>query len=365
MIYFSANSLQFLPKKEQIRLFDYCLLLFEKIYVICDPHDIEWSIMDKNIGVKNFQMPAEHYKNIGDQFPAEIKKSQYVKPLFHYSPVIYENLKLHVDSVLNISEISSLTKELYYFAKNDNIPSFQLEIRCFEILKEMKSKIDHQDIIQIRDMINDFFIAAHLAQKYNIPSMFAAGEIRFMKKILNGKNFNLWDINSSLKSRYKFYTGQGLIRKIYDLSVDPKTMGEIILPDLSDIPIIEISKFISKDKHKPITYQLEQMLDKYNNKITEKDVLTEMMYLYKKVSNTLSPSVGDIAIAVLGNLPTPTIINPIGVYDAGKTIKEYFDLKKDYPFIFAVQSLTKLNKKRKFENIFSKFLFWKKESKQK
>lgn len=348
MIYISPNNLLEIPLKERTQVFNFCYLLFGEILVHHDVSKLTWSGYDKMIGTSRFDVPAKHYTSIENDeldYDKNIIRHSLLKSLFHHSPVIHKRLKNHVLYINSHFSHDSYFKYLTEELNNSNRPILPLEAFLYEEFKAQGGNFDiTNDRLFFKEMIFSFFFSSYLNRQYSVPTLFTAHELYFIKQILSSDNFTLFEQDDYLSQRLETNNSHEFIKGALDLSNEPEKIAQITLPDLSLVPLDELSKFIYKEKAKPIYNKVLSLFDKHDN-LTEADLLYELMSIYKDTAFKLCPSVKDIMVSVLSNVPSSLLFNPIGLYGSGQLIKNHFQTNDDTSFLISMKKLSKLNYK--------------------
>ncbi|GAB3528754.1 hypothetical protein [Photobacterium alginatilyticum] len=292
------------------------------------------------IGTSRFDVPAKHYTSIENDeldYDKNIIRNSLLKSLFHHSPVIHKRLRKHVLYINSHFSHDSYFKYLAEELNKSNRPILPLEAFLYDEFKAQGGNFDIiNDRLFFKEMIFSFLFSSYLNKKYSVPTLFTAHELYFIKQILSSDNFTLFEQDNYLSQRLETNNSHELIKGALDLSNQPEKIAQITLPDLS--------KFIYKEKAKPIYNRLLSLFDKHDN-LTEADLLYELMSIYKDTAFKLCPGIKDIVVSVLSNVPSSLLFNPIGLYGSGQLIKNHFQTNDDTSFLISMKKLSKLNYK--------------------
>lgn len=122
---------------------------------------------------------------------------------------------------------------------------------------------------------------------------------------------------------------------------DVKLLLEFSVPEFSKIPIVEIAKLKQKDKLKSIGQLTEQIRDG-NQRMSNLDFSKKFIEYLWEIGKTLSPSVPETLVGILGEVPLPIPINPLGLLSSANDINQLIQFKKKYSWFITLSKLQKL-----------------------
>lgn len=360
-IYLSSYYFDYLAKDDLINFLKICLLFHEKIILPFEISNFEWTEQDKSIAVNQFNQKEKYFKNV--QIVKELKVNYLhhfaLKHYLDYNPIIFYNILNKIESLYTLEKFDkfyheTLIKPKQYLGQDKNIAfSATLLLEIIEVFKKIKKKLDYQDE---RDAINlhfELFYFAFLNTNLKTPFIPSAGQMRIIQELKKRPNKNLWDSQNGMKKTVykfmKFRTVHGLINQLGFKQKALRNIGELVIPDINEVPLVEISKFVAKSKEIPIVDYITKIVAKYDD-ITEKDMQYELMSYYRKIANILSPNLKDITVGVIGNFPSPILVNPIGLFGLGKQISDYNKINKEYQFFIRINEINKMKIKNTLHN---------------
>jgi hypothetical protein len=171
-----------------------------------------------------------------------------------------------------------------------------------------------------------------------------------LTELLNGPDVPLWNVGDKpWVSRYfPFKTLHEMLQNDEHRGRNVSlSFQELTVPDIQRIPILELAKFIGKDKPEPICKLISQLVAKYGPQITEADISGEVVTHLLAISKRLWPTLGDVVIGVAGNIPTPILVNPIGILGLAKGIRLKAESEKEYPWVLALHELRELTESKR------------------
>lgn len=162
-------------------------------------------------------------------------------------------------------------------------------------------------------------------------SKFANSDIKFkFEPMVIQKYVQSKTIQSMLRGQ------QAKKRKVKDIEL----LLELSAPNFSDTPIYEIARLKSKDKLKSIAQIAEEIRaqSKGTSSIEFAKIFSDYLW---RVGKILSPSIKDIIIGVLGEIPTPIPINPIGILSSMNDIQQFIKFENKYQWFISISELRK------------------------
>ncbi len=360
-IYLSRYYFDYLEKDDLVNFLKICLLFHEKVILPFEISSFEWTEKDKSIAINQYSQKEKHFKKV------KIVKESKTNYLHHFalkhhldfSPRIFYNILNKIESLYSLNGFDkfyneTLIKPKQFLGTDANIAfSATLFLEIIEVFKKTKNKLDYQDERDALNLHFELFYFAFLNTNLNIPFIPSAGQMKIIQELKKRPNKNLWKPQNGMKKAVynfmKFRTVHGLINQLGFKQKALRKVGELVIPDIDEVPLFEISKFVAKSKETPIVEYISNIVAKYND-ITEKDVLNELMAYYRKIANMLSPNLKDLTVGVIGNFPSPILINPIGLFGLGKQISDFNKINEDYKFFIRVNEISKMKTKNTLHN---------------
>jgi hypothetical protein len=380
-----------------------CLIAYDKLYVDLDLDSLPWNwakgtqLFNKFIDEKDDKNADKLLKQImGLRKKINTEMNDYSRFSFaNYLDGDYRIYKLLSKAVLNIREHQSPDIK-NFFSESFDYPIeiggsgifhpyvFPLLDKYFsdELKINWRNRFDIQYMVQL---IQELFVTAYLTKKHNITSILSLNDLEIrnaLSKIKSipidnnaafdafrpadspkitftepgasyspvffeedgGVRIELSNPNNPLK---KYFGKSRLVQNVIRIGIKPKKQRDIELvlelsvPDLSKIPLIEIAKLKQKDKLKSIGQLAESIRDN-NQRLSNLDFSKIFIDYLWQVGKTLSPSVPETLIGLLGNLPLPIPINPLGFISSINDINQLIQFKKKYSWFMVLSKLQKL-----------------------
>ena len=115
---------------------------------------------------------------------------------------------------------------------------------------------------------------------------------------------------------------------------DYSTTLKLVISDLTEVPISEIYKFRKTDNIKSV-FTFVSELRREKGDVSDEGIINEINEHIYKLTLSLKPSsVKQTVMGVLGNLPSPIIVNPISVFSLLMDTKKSIEINKKYAFVF-------------------------------
>ena len=350
--YFSHYNLRYIDRD----IFRASLLFYSDLYVTIDIHNIKWNDLDQFIySAKYKNWPSSIKLNVHNDSP----KDEYaLKTYFDNNPILYNKYLPRLHDTWNLNEksksffqnIFQKTSCKYSFS---GLPIFSLNLykrvlELYESYFRKGYKLKQMDLYDCEILISELFVSYFLGNQFAINPILSTSESLIYQDLLKSDDFPLWEKDQNLF--YKKYFPFETFHQIFEgssinLEIIPLEMQETFIPDFSEIPLAQLIEYITKDKARPIAKYIDELVKKYKGEITKNDILSEVINQLMDVSHVLMPGKKDIAIGLTSNLPSPIIINPIGIFSAIKTIKTKMDMRKKYSWVLSINELR--NKKFK------------------
>lgn len=333
-------------------LFRAGLLFYSRLHVPIDLTKLRWTEIDQ--WMLGHPWPAKVHRPL----PAKEEISldlMTTKSYFGNNPVVYDQLSQRVvDSWATDEETRG------FFNLTFEIPLTQskepgeplIEVRVFERMWQIWSTrqgraIDGKDEYDLALIHQDFFVSDLLWRRHGIVPILNAAELRLRQDLLNLPDIDLWkeQPDSPLKAFFPYRTLHEMLRAAgYRRAVYSMTLREILVPDVAEVPLPELVAFLEKDKARPVARYVAELLDKYGDHIGPNELAQEVATELFRLVKALAPGLKEATIGVLGNLPSPLLVNPVGLLGGFNTLQSVADLKRHYPWIFAIKELTSKNR---------------------
>jgi hypothetical protein len=335
-MYLSEFLFRYLDSSFRDQVFKYCLLFNEKIYLPFPKEEFGWATYD--IGGLD--------KKRQNKIISEIKKQGsesdklYHLPLRIYidsNPDVFKNLYPSFDSINQMNELGMYLPNA--------IVSPTLMKLIYDIYLKVKPKLDDIDLNNIASMTNNLLLVYHLRKSKGIDSVFSSGDRWILEEISKIEE----DIDLRISHDYHSYnslpkTSRDLTSFLIGKSDPIQKLSEILIPNLESIPILELSKFIKKNKNISLIKYLNNLKDTYQE-LSVENVLEETLKYFFKYANEISPNIPTLVGSFIGNLPTGhLLVNPVGLIMFGKESHDLFKSRRKYPFIFTINQLNKMHK---------------------
>lgn len=252
-----------------------------------------------------------------------------------------KTLKIDWTNRLDIQYIVILIQELFvtaYLTKEHNISSI-LSLNDIEI-RSAPSKI--QPIPIDTNAAFETFRPAN-SPKVTITEPKASYAPVFFEDD-DGVRVELANPNNTL---LKYFGKAKSVQNLIKIGVKPKKKKDVQLvlefsvPEFSQIPLMEIAKLKQKDKLKSIGKLADDIRDG-NHRMSNIDFSKRFVDYLWDVGKTLSPSIPETLIGLLGELPLPIPINPFGLLSSINDINQLIQFKRKYSWFIALSKLQKL-----------------------
>jgi len=204
------------------------------------------------------------------------------------------------------------------------------------------SELDWYGRIDLVVMHQELFVSNFLSRTKSLQSLMTASEMLMKKSLLEGPDLDLWenDPHSVLKQFFPFETLHEMLGAVpHERGGFEINLQELLVPDLASIPLNDFAEFIRKDKARPIAEYVNALVSRFPGQLGTSAIAEEIAEQLFKVFRVFSPSIKDVTIAILGNIPSPILVNPVSLLGAIATIKSYLGLRRDYAWALAVSSL--------------------------
>lgn len=117
-----------------------------------------------------------------------------------------------------------------------------------------------------------------------------------------------------------------------------KVLLEFAVPEFSNIPIGEIAKLKKRKRLKSISKLAEEIRENYSH-IKSTDYAKIFVDYLWELGRDLSPSISEIAVGLLSEVPIPIPINPIGILSSLNDINQYAQFRKKYSWFITLSAL--------------------------
>lgn len=345
------------------------LIAYEKVYIHSDLENLPWDLADSIVSARK-----------GRKFnPAKYKQRDFDDPV----DVSQMNLAILLDG--NPKNLKLLSRHLIDITKHPNPEVTEFFYLSFESIRGIGTQMFHLYLLPLLDnhftnelnfnwddvidrhfsyvLNQEVFVSSILSKKFGFDVIQSLNDIELKMAILHmppipinmaqatekftGLKIN-FDKKPNLLDKYvKSRTIQAMLRgqtnnrrKIKDINL----LLDLSVPNFSEVPISEIAKLKAKDRLKSIAG--------IANDIREKAKSTSSLDFAKifadhlwKIGKTFSPSISDILIGVIGEIPLPVPINPIGILSSVNDIQQYVKFNKEYRWFITISQLRQLGEK--------------------
>ncbi len=225
---------------------------------------------------------------------------------------------------------------------------FDLLINYYSILSGSDIRQDFFTKSHLIIMVQEFFTAYFLSAKYGISPILTTSEIELRLVIESLPPIPMQPASLARPILFRKYCDLAMIQDMLDFKNaqhdEIQPIIELSVPRFSEIPLVEIAKLKKKDKFSSIAKLSEKM--RQNKKITDLDFSKIFVDELWEMGKTLSPSVKENIIGVLGELPLPIPINPISILSSANSIKNLVNFKKEYSWFIVLSQLKDLSSKK-------------------
>lgn len=346
--YLTSSVFQYLDRP----LFNSCLLFYPKLYLPIDPKSVKWTELDRVV------LEQIHGVTLTGQFawgPSSEDRDLSIMALklyFQNNPLLFTKVR---DRLEYMRELDQETSEFFRGAIEiplqhaGGTPIFSANVlhRVFQIAEQRKRThvnrdLDWKDHIDCCMMTQDLFISNYMARRHNMDAVMLVGEAALRAELLASEDSTLWD-DPDATSLSKFFPINSLHALLGWRAPAPRhfslDISEVLVPNLSSIPLNDLIEFIARDRPRPIALYVADLIEKYGYGIQKGDIVNEVITQLLAVAKVLWPTVGDVAIGLVGNCPSPILLNPIGIWDWFKGAFRKQKVDKEYAWVLAVKDL--------------------------
>lgn len=345
------------------------LIAYDKVYIHSDLENLPWDLADSIVSTRK-----------GRKFnPAKYKKRDFDEPV----DVSQMNLAILLDG--NPKNLKLLSKHLIDIKKHPNPEVTEFFYLSFESLRGFGTQMFHLYLLPLLDshftnelhfdwddvidrhfsyvLNQEVFVSSILSKNFGFDVIQSLNDIELKMAILHmppipinmakatekytGAKVN-FDKKPNLLDKYvKSRTIQAMLRnqssnrrKVKDI----KLILDLSVPNFSEVPISEIARLKAKDKLKSIAEIAHDIREKAKSTSSLDFAKIFSDHLWK-IGKTFSPSISDILVGVIGEIPLPLPVSPIGIISSLNDIQQYIKFKQEYQWFISISELRKHGEK--------------------
>lgn len=183
-------------------------------------------------------------------------------------------------------------------------------------------------------MMQEIFVTHYLSKKHNISPILTTSDLD-LRLLLDSAFHSMEIVPDEMEKPYLYFDYFSDIRTLHNLVSERQEVHEkvdvimnMVAPNFSLIPLKEIVHLKTKDKFESLQNLAKRLTN--TKSLSDEDIAKYFIDELWKMGKRLSPSISEIMVGILGEVPLPIPVNPIGILSSLHSIKGLLEFKKEY-----------------------------------